>query len=68
MKKTELRSMIITYCDWCGQELNGSYSSLTYPDNITLDFCHNYIDEDTLTCLDKHKLKMQNKQLKEKTK
>ena len=48
MKKTELRKIIVTYCDICGKEITGNYTSITKKDDTRLDFCSD-------KCLDKYK-------------
>ena len=48
MEKAELRKIIVTYCDICGKETTGNYTSITKKDDTRLDFCSN-------ECLDKYK-------------
>jgi hypothetical protein len=55
MKKKETREVIVTYCDYCGAELNSNHSSIEYKDGRVLDFCDEYTTKINKTCLDKHK-------------
>jgi hypothetical protein len=55
MKNTVLRKVIVTYCDYCGKELKYGHSTIKYKDGRELDFCNEYTDIITETCLDKHK-------------
>ena len=48
MKNTELRKIVITYCDICAKEIKGNYTSITKKDDTVLDFCSD-------KCLDKYK-------------
>ncbi len=65
MKKTKLRKVIVTYCDYCGKEINPPYTTLRNPDNKNYDLCNDY-KEGEKTCLDKFKEKMNN-EIKHKT-
>ncbi len=62
MKKEEMRKVIATYCDYCGEELtNTSHSSIKFESGVEMDFCSTYSNEITETCLDKYKRKTERK-------
>lgn len=56
MKKAILKKVIATYCDYCGAELsNVNHSSIEMKNGSNYDFCSNYSENVTKTCLDKFK-------------
>lgn len=56
MKQKILREVIVTYCDYCGNELtNSNHSSIIYPDGRIVDLCSTYNNKITETCQDKYR-------------
>ena len=53
MKKFEMRSIRVVYCDWCHLEIKGNFSTIRYPDKDEMDFHHDYQEDGS--CLDQHK-------------
>lgn len=39
MKKKEIKEVTVTYCDYCGEEIKGSYHTLQRSDKTKLHFC-----------------------------
>jgi len=54
MKRIEKREKIITYCDWCGKELEGSFAIILFPDGSKKHFCSTYTPRIDETCYDKY--------------
>jgi len=44
MNREELRTRIITYCDYCGKELRPPYTTIKCKDGRELDFCSDYVE------------------------
>ena len=57
MKRLENRQRMITYCDWCGKELECPYTILTFPDGTEQHFCSTYTSKIKKTCYDKYQKK-----------
>jgi hypothetical protein len=56
MKRSEIRTIVATYCDYCGAELTHfSHASIEEKDGRKLDFCNTYTNDISETCLDKYK-------------
>jgi hypothetical protein len=51
MKKKEQRIMTVTYCDYCGEEIEGSYHTLHKADKTKLDFCNEIKEGNKHNCL-----------------
>ena len=39
MQRLEMRERMITYCDYCNKELNGTYHILEYKDGSVIHLC-----------------------------
>jgi len=53
MKKKEMREVTITYCDYCGKEIQPPYSSIKLKNGKEVDLCSQY-NNGKVTCKGKY--------------
>jgi hypothetical protein len=54
MEKKEMREVTVTYCDYCGKEINPPFSCIEHKDGRKVDLCSDY-KEGEKTCFEKYK-------------